>query len=431
MESTPALLQQLLQLQPPGFTALTAPSLWMLMISYIAVPYGGRLFTAAELTLISSIVTTSMQYMRHFSASPSIQCPCKARAKTELKAVMAQSAAIIFVCPLLMNPDQHSSQQLAMQQLLSNPALTEAAVISVAGLCQSYHKQHDQQLKKQQQAFQAASGRSMKGKLRSSSRTSRSTTTSSSGSSSSPSGPANPSPTSFLQLEIPPDHQSFAVGLANAAVKWENWLATILSGLSLGQGPIVVLRETSQVRSWMSWSIGENALGAGNSRPFGGTAITLDHLQLLLEALALAGAEVERDSSGKGRLLPSVMRCLEVLGIALGQAAVAERVAFVDTRGDLLIQACNLVLSAINADDEQQQQEQQQQQRGQQEKQQHLRCSTEVCRASVIWIVVHCTILPGHGEFQSWVWLTSCQCIEGEMHASHAHTWWYKDSAPV
>ena len=82
------------------------------------------------------------------------------------------------------------------------------------------------------------------------------------------------------------------------------------------------------------------------------------------------------------------MPCLEVLEAALRQAPVAERVAFVDARGDLLIQACNLVLSAINADDEQRQAEQ---------KQLDL-CSTEVCRANALWIVIHCTALPGQGE---------------------------------
>ena len=268
MESTPALLQQLLQLQPPGFTALIAPSLWMLMFSYIVVPYGGRLFTAAEVTLISGIISTSTQYMRYFSASSSKQSPCKARAKTEQKALMAQSAALTILSPLLTNPDQHSSQELAMQQLLGNPALTEAAVVSVAGLCKSYHKQHDQQLKQQQQTFRGAtSGRSMKGKLRSTSSTTTSsrtsTSTTSSNGSSSLRGPDNPSPTSFLQLEVPPDHQSFALGPANAAFEWESRLPRALANLSLGPGPILVLRETSKVSR-------DKVMGGGNGRYFGG-----------------------------------------------------------------------------------------------------------------------------------------------------------------
>ena len=294
----------------------------------------------------------------------------------------------------------HDSADVASRQLLANPHVMEAALLKVAGWC--HHKQQGR-MQPQQQQTNGPSGRrnknsgGKKGKGDSSSSPSSSTTRSSRaapaaagfGARSSTSTSSSTSrrgeqesnmtgaaaiPGSYAQLEcgIPNDHNLAAASLGSKAMwcysRMASWHAASVghvkgaAGLmGVGRDALVVLHATlypalmlsssSSSGNTSSSSSSSTAISAGSSSTSGSTTAisvcgSVSTAKLLLEALALTGAEVE-GGMAKDEGVEALFQMLSFLQASLQLLPREELEAFISERGCLLLQVLSLVLDMI------------------------------------------------------------------------------------
>ena len=319
-----------------------------------------------------------MEEYHFFLSSPAAQTvPSSVIEKTAMSVTKCQAAAVSCACAGAVC----EGNDVGYRQLLESRLVVEAAVLKVAGWCQ--HKQQGRRKPQQQQANKP-SGKSSKGsrgnrgKKDSSSSASRSSSSGGrataaaagfeacSSSTSRRGGPAAV-PGSYAQLEVPPDHDLVAASLRSKAVSCYSTIASSIAAwdvkgvgglMAFAHDAVLVLQvasdaaalessSTSSSSKASSISVSSSSISiSGSSSTSTSVCGTVATAKLLLEALALAGAEVEQ-SRNTDEVMEAVSAIVSSLENSLQLLPRAELQAFISERGSLLLQVLSLVLDMI------------------------------------------------------------------------------------
>ena len=379
IESAPAVLRWSLEHQPPGFLQTIAIPLVDLLSHYLAL---SQQFLAVPSTSLRPIhlpgILAVMEEYHFFLSSPAAQTvPSSVIEKTAMSVTKCQAAAVSCACAGAVNKDA----DVGYQQLLRSRLVVEAAVLKVAGWCQ--HKQQGRRNPQQQQANKPSgksskSSRGNSGRQDSSSSAGRSSNSggraaaaaagseaSSSSSTSRRGGPAAV-PGSYAQLEVPPDHDLVAESLRSKALLCYSTMARTIAGsfrnvkgagglMAFARDALFVLQVALDAAAleFSSSSSSSNTSSSSISSSSSPSTITsasvcgtVSTAKLLLEALALAGADVaEGMDTDKG--MEAVYPILSFLHVSLHLLPRTELKAFISERGSLLLQVLSLVLDMI------------------------------------------------------------------------------------
>ena len=352
MESLPAFLRWLLEQQPPGFVDVIAEPLWQLVTS---LQYLLHSTTPTTANLLSSIFSVGREYQIALSSDAAASRYPAAKVEKALVRVAISHAVALPQAHELYRDKGTPVTSPHLQQLIYNPAFVQANLLTVAGWCKlkQEERQHGQQGRaatgtstRGSSSKQGSKSSHQHGSNRSSSSSSRSNN-SSSGSSSSSSctsaavqATAAGAPGSFAQLEIPPDHDLAAAAFGRTALAAQvvftklQFLAAARRGITSTTRPGVFLEPAF-------YGLLEGTSSAVHTkRSFLSSA---GDLQLLLELLALAGAEVEEGRDGMKVLL----NILLILNSGMHTISRADRGAFLAARASMMLQVLNLMLALI------------------------------------------------------------------------------------
>ena len=359
MESLPAILRWLLEQQPPGFVDVVAVPLWQLVTR---IQYLLQSKTPTTARLLSSIFSVSREYQVCLSSEAAAsRYPAKSIERILMRVALCQSSAMDQAyelyraeCNVITSPH--------LQQLLCNPAFVQTNMLRVAGWCK--FKQEERQHMQQGRGSRGTSTRTSSS-LKQGSRTSRQHTSSSSSSSAVPleSALQHPSlhlssslhvsssstsaavhavaaagPGSFEQLEVPPDHDLAAAALGRAALAVQASYTKLQFASAARRGSSTPLGIFLELAFQGLLTAARSAIDA--ERLLFSSAVDL---QLLLELLALAGAEVEEGGDGMMVLLS----ILVILNSGMHTVSLADRRVFLAARTSMMLQVLNLMLALI------------------------------------------------------------------------------------
>ena len=390
IESALAVLRWSLEHQPPGFLQTIAiPLVGLLyryreMFKYLRLP-----LTPLHLKHLPGTLAVMKEYHLYLSSTAADRIPASVAEKVAMSVTRCQANALTSAWA-----GGHESTDVESQRLMINPFMVEAALLKVAGWCQL--KQQGR-IKLQQQTIgpfgkRNECSRGKRNKHGSSSSTSSSTirssraaaaaagfearsSTSTSSSSNSRGEPessmsaAAAVPGSYAQLGvILEDHFLVAASLGSKAVSCYSTMASFYAasvGDVKGAGGLMgfagdamfVLQTASSAESSSTSSSSGNTTtssstisisssshaGSSTSTPVCGTVSTA---KLLLEALALSGAEME-DGMNRGDGMNALIKTLALLQFTLQLCPRTELEAFISERGSLLLQVLSLMLDMI------------------------------------------------------------------------------------
>ena len=315
METTPSVLQWLLDHRPQGFPLITLP-LWQIISSFLKLirassnSWYSNLGTFMHLLTpmveaTAALSTAYLLYLESCTANRAVVQPvgrCIIGCRLEVMAIVANTTM----------PDTP-----AKLPMLSNRAVQELAICMLVSFCQAQHAEH---ARRQQQQQQQHGGR------RRQSRNSRSTTTTVSSFSSS---------STFADVVLPPDHElvtvaggQFAVALhAKLVVRHMPAKPGFDANAQLAMGYFFHV-----MRAGMEDSTGTMVSGIAA----GALLLTKPSTQqVLLELIVLfwsAGAQIEG------------LKCVDLLWQCWDHAQAEDVGALVAARGPLLLQVLYLAL---------------------------------------------------------------------------------------
>ena len=348
MESLPAILRCLLEQQPPGFIDVVAVPLWQMVTS---LQYLLHSKTPSTASLLSSILSVGREYQGCLSSEAAAsRYPAKSIETLLMRIAISQAFALHHAYELY-GAEDTPLRSPHLQELIYNPAFVQANLLTVAGWCKlkQEERQHVQQGRAAKDTSTGSSSSSKQGSRSSrqhgnSNRRSSAASPGSGSSSSSSSTPgavqatAAAAPGSFAQLEVPPDHDLAAAALGKAALAVQVLYAKDQLASAARRG---VTAPSCSALQWAFNGLTAGARTAAHTKHLFFTSAV--DLQLLVELLALAGAEVEEGCEG-------MMFLLNILGLlerGLHTVSQADWGAFFAARANMMLQVFDLMLALI------------------------------------------------------------------------------------
>ena len=361
LESTPAILQWFLEHQATSFPESTAGSLWRFLDGLVSLLYSKSPSPAGLL----SIFSVSRQYQQYFSspAAAGKHSP-KVVSLLLLSVAQCQFTATSQLYELLKD-ENVPPRDPALQRLVLTPCVVDTALLKVASSCHFLQQQRQQEQQKQAGGVplmtSSSSSRQSAGRFRQETSSSNGTNGRSSRSSSTsiqaPPVAASPGvPATFSKLVVPHDHEAAGVALGNAAFAVDAKLVSDVAAATAAAGrtssvmgayglySVYVLHASSAAAAAAAAIPRQIEGSSGSQAPCSPQSLASPvYMQLLLEMVALAGADVE-----DGILRPYVFRkMLHAFNRALLNLSPDDQAAFIALRGSLLLQVFSLTLRVI------------------------------------------------------------------------------------